>query len=52
MNKDYNSFLLRLEKFNLILDSLGVQYASFDEVNPKGLKRFINLRKTLKWPEV
>lgn len=52
MNKDYNSFLLRLEKFNLILDFLGVQYASFDEVNPKGLKRFINLRKTLKWPEV
>jgi hexosaminidase len=52
VNKDYNSFILRLKKFNHLLDSLGVKYASFDEVNPKGLKRFINLRKTLKWPEI
>ncbi len=51
-NKNYRSFVKRLGKFNQILDYMNVKYASLDEVNPKGIKRFINLRRALKWPEV
>ena len=51
-NKNYRSFVNRLGKFNKILDSMDVKYASLDEVNPKSVKRFINLRRALKWPEV
>ena len=51
-NKSYRSFVNRLGKFNQILDSMDVKYASLDEVNPKSVKRFINLRRALKWPEV
>ena len=51
-NKNYRSFVNRLGKFNQILDSMDVKYATLDKVNPKGVKRFINLRRALKWPDV
>ncbi|TET80135.1 MAG: hypothetical protein E3J43_02670, partial [Candidatus Heimdallarchaeota archaeon] len=51
-NRIFNSFISRLENFNQILDSMNVNYAKLDEVNPKGLKRLINLRRAFKWPEI
>ncbi len=51
-NKNYKSFIFRLENFNQILDSMNINYAKLDEVNPSRLKRFINRRQALKWPEI